>query len=299
MAGSNAFRCERSDRLPLRAYRDTVAADETWSSLENEVIVAAYLDMLDRELRGEPFVKSKINEDVRGKIGRSRGSVEYKFQNVSAVLIELSHPYVRGYKAASNFQESLRDAVVAQVQGRTGLRTAALDDFTREPTTDADFTWNLTEAPSVDSSPHRDYLRRATKVDFVQVDAANRSLGLAGERAVVELERTRLQQAGLETLAREVRHASQEEGDGLGFDIRSFDLSGEEKFIEVKTTRRGPQWPMLISRNEVQFSQEESARFHLYRIFDFDQPRRGLYELPGSIEQSCTLRPAVYEALPA
>ncbi|GAA4126278.1 hypothetical protein GCM10022415_33980 [Knoellia locipacati] len=276
-----------------------MAAGESWSPFENEVIVSAYLDMLDRELRGEPFVKSKVNEDVRQKIGRSRGSVEYKFQNVSAVLIELSHPYVRGYKAASNFQESLRDSVVAQVQARTDLRTAALDDFTREPTPHPDFAWNLTDAPSVEFSPHRDFLRRATKVDFVQVDAANRSLGLAGERAVVELERTRLQQAGLDSLARQVRHASQDEGDGLGYDIRSFDLSGEEKFVEVKTTRRGPQWPMLISRNEVQFSQEESARFHLYRVFDFDQPIRGLYELPGSITQSCTLRPAVYEALPA
>ncbi|MDT0214714.1 DUF3883 domain-containing protein [Rothia sp. ARF10] len=276
-----------------------MAAGESWSPLENEVIVSAYLDMLDRELRGEPFVKSKFNEDVREKTGRSRGSVEYKFQNVSAVLIELSHPYVRGYKAASNFQESLRDAVVAQVQGRTDLRTAALENFTREPTTHADIAWNLTDAPSVEFSPHRDFLRRATKVDFVQVDAANRSLGLAGERAVVELERTRLQQAGLDTLARQVRHASQDEGDGLGFDVMSFDQAGEVKFIEVKTTRRGPQWPMLISRNEVQFSKEESTRFHLYRVFDFDQPRRGLYELRGSIEQSCTLRPAVYEALPA
>jgi hypothetical protein len=276
-----------------------VAAGESWNSLENEVIVAAYLDMLDHELRGEPVVKSKFNDDVRQRIGRSRGSVEYKFQNVSAVLIELRHPYVRGYKAASNFQEALRDAVVAQIQSRTELRSIALQDFSREPGSEVDFTWNVTEAPRVDFSPHRDFLRRAPKVDFVQVDAANRSLGLAGERAIVDLERARLRNSGLGDLASDVRHVSQEDGDGLGYDVRSFDLSGDEKFIEVKTTRRGPQWPMLISRNEVQFSQKEDARFHLYRIFDFDQPKRGLYQLSGSIEQSCNIRPTVYEALPA
>lgn len=290
---------ELSDRTPGTTYPGGVAAGESWSSLENEVIVAAYLHMLDLELRGKPFVKSKVNEDVRLKIGRSRGSVEYKFQNVSAVLIELSHPYVRGYKAASNFQVSLRDAVVAQVRTGSDLRAAALDNFAREPTPGADFTWSLTDAPQVEFSPHRDFLRRATMVDFVQVDAANRALGLAGELAVVDLERARLQRAGLEHLANDVRHVSQTEGDGLGYDIRSFDLAGDERFIEVKTTRRGLQWPMLISRNEVRFSQEESARFRLYRVFDFDQPKRGLYELAGSIEESCSLRPTVYEALPA
>lgn len=276
-----------------------MAAGESWSVFENEVIVAAYLDMLELELHGKPFIKSRINEDVRRSIGRSRGSVEYKFQNISAVLIELSHPYVRGYKAASNFQDSLRDAVVAQVQARAGLRTAALHDFGREPTPRAVFDWHFTDAPHIEFSPHRDFLRRATKVDYVQIDAANRALGLAGEQAILELERHRLRKAGLSRLADEVLHASQEMGDGLGYDIRSFDLLGEEKFIEVKTTRRGPQWPMLISRNEVRFSQEESTRFHLYRIFDFDQQMRGLFEMPGSIDQSCTLRPAVYEALPA
>ena len=30
----------------------------------------------------------------------------------------------------------------------------------------------------------------------------------------------------------------------------SFDRDGTEKFIEVKTTKQGKHWPMLISRNE-------------------------------------------------
>lgn len=276
-----------------------MAAGEVWSSLENDVVVSAYLDMLERELRGEPFTKSLINESVRRQISRSRGSVEYKFQNVSAVLIELGHPYIRGYKAASNFQDSLRDAVLAHVDASPSLRATALAEFGREPEPRVDFAWNLTDPPKVEFSAHHGYLRRAAKVDFVQVDAANRALGLAGERAVVELERRRLADAGLATLARSVKHVSVEQGDGLGYDIRSFNFQGEEKFIEVKTTRRGPLWPMLISSNEVRFSQEESERFHLYRVFDFDEAKRGLYELAGDVAQSCHLRPAQYEAIPA
>lgn len=130
-------------------------------------------------------------------------------------------------------------------------------------------------------------------------DAANRALGLAGEEAVVELERERLRRAGLTQLAKDVSHVSQDEGDGLGHDVRSFDLSGQEKYIDVTTTRRGPLWPMVISSNEVRFCKEEAGRFHLYRVFDFDRHLRGLYELPGSIEDSCKLRPTVYRAVPA
>lgn len=280
-------------------YGDVMAAGDSWSAMENEVIVAAYLDMLDRELRDEPFVKTRVNEEVQRQIGRSRGSIEYKFQNVSAVLIELSHPYVRGYKAASNFQVSLRDAVVEQLDSRSGLTAAALADFSRVPRPLVDFSWNVIDAPRVEFSPYREFLRRAVKVDYVQVDAANRALGLAGEQAVIGLECDRLKRAGLPELAAEVAHVSQAEGDGLGYDIRSFDMVGEEKYIEVKTTRLGSQWPMHISSNEVRFSKEEPDRFHLYRIFDFDRPQRGLYELPGSIEESCQLRPTEYQAVPA
>ena len=276
-----------------------MAAGENWASVENEVIVAAYFDMLGKELRGEPFVKSRVNEQVQRQIGRSRGSIEYKFQNVSAILIELSYPYVRGYKAASNFQVSLRDAVLAQVEPDSSVTAAALADFGRTPISRIDFSWDLIDAPRVEFSDHREFLGRAVIVDFVQIDAANRALGLAGEQAVVELERDRLRRGGRPRLADAVTHVSQEEGDGLGYDVRSYDLAGQEKFIEVKTTRRGPQWPMKISSNEVRFSNEEAGRFHLYRVFDFDRPRRGLYELPGRIEDSCQLRPAVYDALPA
>lgn len=255
-----------------------------WTAQENDLVVGAYLQMLDAELRGEHYVKSQVNEETRRHVHRSRGSVEYKFRNVSAALVELNHPYVRGYKPAVNFQESLRDAVLRGLIGHPELRESALAQLTREPNTRAEFSWLLSDAPTVEFSPHRQFLRRAIQVDFVQIDAANRSLGIAGERAVVALERERLSRAGLDRLARSVRHVSLEDGDGLGYDIRSFTADGDEKFIEVKTTRMGPQWPMLITSNEVRFSKEEETHFHLYRVYDFDAARRGLFQLAGDVE---------------
>ncbi|HCF55246.1 MAG TPA: DUF3883 domain-containing protein [Bacillus sp. (in: Bacteria)] len=44
------------------------------------------------------------------------------------------------------------------------------------------------------------------------------------------------------------------EGDGVGFDISSFDLDDNPKYIEVKTTSGGKRTPFMISANEVAFS---------------------------------------------
>ena len=62
-----------SDRLP-------------WSDLENDAIVADYMAMLSDDLSGQPYSKAEHNRALQQLIGRGRGSIEYKHQNISAVL---------------------------------------------------------------------------------------------------------------------------------------------------------------------------------------------------------------------
>jgi hypothetical protein len=71
-------------------------------------------------------------------------------------------------------------------------------------------------------------------------------------------------------LAAAVRHVSVIEGDGAGFDIASFDLNGSVRYIEVKTTRGGPDTGFFVSANEVQFSKRYAASYCLYRLYDFN-----------------------------
>ena len=275
-------------------------AEGDWTDAENDVVVSAYLALLESELRGQSMVKAEVNREVQRATGRGRGSVEFKFQNVSAVMRELRMPWVRGYKPAVNFQSSLSDAVLRQVPAQTSLLESAIESMDRvfeaQPTT---IEWNAVAAPVVEFSKFADRHRKAVRVDFVKMDAENRSLGLAGEIAVVERERSLLRLAGKDDLARQVEHVSQTQGDGLGFDIRSFDLGGRERYLEVKSTRRGADWPMMVAPNEVRFSADEPAKFELHRVFDLTPSRAGLYVLRGAIEQTCDLRPASYEALPA
>jgi hypothetical protein len=66
---------------------------ESWSREEVEATVAAYLDMLDQELRGLQFNKSDARRRLGATLsGRSEGAIERKHQNISAILIELGFP---------------------------------------------------------------------------------------------------------------------------------------------------------------------------------------------------------------
>ncbi|WP_236748704.1 DUF3883 domain-containing protein [Acidovorax carolinensis] len=133
------------------------------------------------------------------------------------------------------------------------------------------------------------------KRDYLQREAQNQSLGLAGEEFVLQFEHWRLNALGKSHLADRVEHVSQSKGDGLGYDVLSFEPDGRERFVEVKTTSFGKDTPFFITQNELKFSRTASQQFHLYRLFEFrKQPR--MYELVGEVSQHCLLDPVTYRA---
>jgi Protein NO VEIN, C-terminal len=133
------------------------------------------------------------------------------------------------------------------------------------------------------------------KLDYVALEASNASQGRAGEVLALEYERARLLQARREDLACRVEWCSQTSGDYLGFDIRSFEVNGKDRFVEVKTTKGGKEMPFCVTRNEVRVSREYGRAYYLYRLFRFQRGPR-LYMLPGALERSCVLGPLSYEA---
>ena len=150
-------------------------------------------------------------------------------------------------------------------------------------------------APSVRSPDAPAYFnaRAPIKRDYLDREARNISLGNAGEEFVLAFEHARLFAAEQKVLADRVEHVSRTKGDGLGYDVLSFDASGKERFIEVKTTSFGKETPFFISRNEVEFSRANDAHFHLYRLFEFRRSPR-LFDLAGPVERNCLLNPVSY-----
>ncbi len=82
-----------------------------WTDEENDLIVADYFAMLADDIARHPYNKAEHNRDLQTRIERNRSSIEFKHQNISAVLNGLGEDWIPGYKPAFNFQMVLVDAV--------------------------------------------------------------------------------------------------------------------------------------------------------------------------------------------
>lgn len=278
---------------------------EDWSRAEVEATVADYFDMLDHEVRGQDYNKSAHRRRLASLLNqRTDGAIERKHQNVSAILIELSFVYIAGYKPLQNYQQLLFETVanrLAQSQPLADVVRQQVSEPAPVPTVD-DILASLVDPPQRDPdrakyrpSLARERLRPQQGVDYLAIEANNRSLGAAGEEFVLRFEIARLVRAGNDRLASRVERVSETRGDGLGYDVLSFETSGRERLIEVKTTSYGASTPFFVTRRELAVSRDVSEQFQLYRAFDFRrQPR--LFCKAGAIEQSFSLEPSQFVA---
>jgi hypothetical protein len=123
----------------------------------------------------------------------------------------------------------------------------------------------------------------------------NRRRGAQGEELVLEFERDCLRQHRRPDLANRVRWTARDDGDGLGYDILSFDAQGQQRYIEVKTTALGEQTPFYITSAELDFARRHADRYALYRVYDvLGQPR--FYALEGDISRVLELTAVTYSA---
>src|ERR1044071_5962183 len=84
---------------------------DDWSREEVEATVADYFDMLAKDFSGIPYNKAEHNRALQQTVKRSRGSIEFKHQNITAVLMELGFGNIPGYKPRFNYQDLLRVVV--------------------------------------------------------------------------------------------------------------------------------------------------------------------------------------------
>lgn len=264
-----------------------------WSDAELDLIVADYFAMLQADLTGQPYIKAQHNAALRDLIGRSRGSVEYKHQNISAVLLELGMTWLAGYKPAVNYQNSLVDAIDRYLSAHRMLMEQPAPVYRTQAISSDVF---VPRPPLIANSEKTPRLRQLVrKFDPVERDRLNRVLGRAGEEFVLEVEKTRLARAGLHGLARDVRWIAEEEGDGAGYDILSFDLAGRQRLIEVKTTNGAATTPFFLSRNEHDTAAVRAENWRLYRVHRFSKEPR-IFEIAPPLQDSLILQTETWRA---
>ena len=134
--------------------------------------------------------------------------------------------------------------------------------------------------------------------DLSGQDTRNKKLGLDGEKFILEQEVLRLNSCEREDLASKIEHTSVMIGDGAGYDIKSYNEDGSQRFIEVKTTKGGINTGFYITPNELAFAELHSKSFVLVRVFNFDgESHSGNYfELDANLEEHVTLAPTNFKA---
>lgn len=98
-----------------------------WTDDEIDAVIEVYFDMLIVEISGDKVIKAERNRELQRLINRSRGSIEYKHRNISAVMADLNFVYVNGYKPAFNYQNALYEKIKTYIENddvRAMLRQA-------------------------------------------------------------------------------------------------------------------------------------------------------------------------------
>ena len=120
-------------------------------------------------------------------------------------------------------------------------------------------------------SVHRNRINKTVylekKIDFNQLNLKKKTIGTAGELLVLEYENEKLEKAGSKKRA---EHVAETIGDGLGYDIKSYDENDREIHIEVKTTKTNQCDGFFMSKKEIEESQNKDYKYMVYRLYNYN-----------------------------
>ena len=77
-------------------------SDSLWSNEELKAAVLAYMEMLEKQRKGESFIKKRYYEDLASKFKRNASSFEFRMQNISHVLLTMDREWLVGLAPAKN-----------------------------------------------------------------------------------------------------------------------------------------------------------------------------------------------------
>jgi len=273
--------------------------NEDWTTKEVALIVKDYFDMLQLELDKQQYNKTAHRQVLLPLLeGRSNGSVEFKHQNISAVLANMGQPYIKGYKPRGNYQQILEDEVANFLKNHRLVLERKFEHFANDyvltPYSQINFENIISEEPDASELKEHEPTYRPIKINYLEKEQNNRDLGEQGEKLVIEYEQWRLRSAGKENIADKIEWISKNQGDGTGYDILSKNTNGTDRYVEVKTTKLSKETPIYLTRNEISFAIKNAKVFYLYRVFNFASDPK-LFIKEGQYEGFCKLEPITFK----
>ena len=276
-------------------------AKRPWTDEENDRIVADYFRMLEKHMAGQEKFKTKHRDALIPLLqNRTESSIEFKHQNISAVLDRLGARWIKGYPPAKNIQSSLIDAVTRWLDTNPDRLAWAerLPVSQNTPAAGEGIEIPIGPAPTQSNQSPTMQMEKmlglARKFDTAGRDERNRALGRAGEERVLAHERAVLKSRGRADLAEKVRWVSEEDGDGAGYDIASFACDGRRRLIEVKTTNGWERTPFHITRNELAVA-EQHPDWLLFRLWNFSSEPKA-FEIHPPLKSHVSLIATTFRA---
>ena len=132
---------------------------------------------------------------------------------------------------------------------------------------DKECDYTVTYSESTGSGSKVKTHKVVSSVDFNALNKKKKTIGTAGELIVLNEEIEKLKKAGI---MKQPEYVADTIGDGLGYDILSYDETGEPIYIEVKTTTGAAPDGFFMSRREVEESVKRSGGYRIYRVYNLD-----------------------------
>ena len=138
---------------------------------------------------------------------------------------------------------------------------------------------------------------KSKKVDYSVQSKNFKRIGDRGEQIVLRTERLILEDSGRPDLAEKVEQISKHD-DSVGYDIKSYDDNGLEKYIEVKSTLKPVGFcNLFISSNELRISKNKD-NYYFYIVFDVGSENPKIWKIKGTDlldDQNIKISPILYK----
>jgi hypothetical protein len=134
-----------------------------------------------------------------------------------------------------------------------------------------------------------------SKVNYVSLQKELKEIGDRGELIIYQMEKDYLRDNGYSDLSEKVEHTASL-NDKAGFDILSYELSGEKKYIEVKSTKSKKfNNGFYITLNEIEKS-KELGNYYLYLVSNVmsEAPEVYIYNKPSFEDGKLILKPILF-----
>lgn len=96
-----------------------------WIPEHVEAMLDLYFNFLASQRADMAYIKAHQIRDLAKYQGRTKGSIEAKMMNVSAVLDVLGHDWINGFKPLVNYNKALFDQVGEYIARKQTRKVAA------------------------------------------------------------------------------------------------------------------------------------------------------------------------------